>query len=378
MVRLLPAILVATVAVGLAAPAGAVAPPGGPASTARPPLESGPLADVRALLPDAFKVHQTAHYVILSDAGRSFAQRQGEHLERAFHQFHRFCERLGVTPLPPRHKLVVVAFGDREAYRRFARLHDGVADAVLAGYYAPTSDRVVLYDVQSNPSVRQARTRLDEMRTDLRALDRQIRAAEVAGLPERAKALRGMKEQYEGHLGQQEQRVSAFMVQAAAATVIHEAVHQLMYHSGVQSPRVQYPIWVNEGLATSFETEHPHGSFGPDREYEPRRAEFRALRAAGRLMRLRDLVVLPQDADSSEQAINVIYHQSYALVTWMVRKKPEALRAYLDELRRGDSAAQGGAERWLAVFEKIFGDVDALERAWLEEESRAPRERIMP
>jgi hypothetical protein len=327
-------------------------------------VESQPAAATRAALPPGFHAYQTAHYLILSDAGRVFAQRQGEHLERAHHQFARFCARLGLEPGPQRHKLVVAAFRDREAYRRFAQRHDGVADAALAGYYAPVHDRVVLYDVQSNPSVQQAQGKLNEMRLDLRSLEQRIRAAEATGLTDEVQSLRGMKRDYQEHLGRQEERVGRFMAQTATATVIHEAIHQLLFHSGIQRSDIEYPMWISEGLASAFETDTPAGSFGPDRDYQPRRSEFRRLLQQGALRPLEDLITVAQETHMDHDCMGVIYHQSYALVCWLVRERPEALRRYLELLRR-EGPAGAGPRRWRHAFVEAFGEVEAVEAEWL-------------
>ena len=62
-----------------------------------------------------------------------------------------------------------------------------------------------------------------------------------------------------------------------------------------------------------------------------------------------------------------MYLQSYALVTWMCRFRQTELRRYL-ELMREEPDGDPTPARHRALFEEAFGDVAALERAWLRHE----------
>src|SRR5690606_19572627 len=76
-------------------------------SASRPlPRESAAYRQSRELLPARFVEHETPRFILLSDAETQWTRTQAGHLERAWHQFHRFARRLDMRPLPPRHKLV--------------------------------------------------------------------------------------------------------------------------------------------------------------------------------------------------------------------------------------------------------------------------------
>jgi hypothetical protein len=322
------------------------------------------------VLPPKFAAYETRRYVVLSDASPGWTGTQAQILERTHHQFHRFCNRLGLEPAPLRHKLVAVAFEDRRAYQRFAVERDDVTNPALSGYYAPRFDRVVFYHVESNPSVVEARDQLQRMKGEVRELGRQARTARGS----EAEALRQVHARYQHHLHEQERRVQRFSVQTTGATTIHEACHQLMFHTGVQSSSVQYPLWICEGLATTFESDAPEGAFGPDHEYAPRRRAFAALMDVGPLLPLRELVTLctlpPNDPDRT----HIVYSQSYALLSWMSRFRRDELRAYLETMRSQPPGRPSRATH-LQIFERCFGDVDALERAWTKHEQTLPANR---
>jgi hypothetical protein len=157
---------------------------------------------------------------------------------------------------------------------------------------------------------------------------------------------------------EREQRLNQLARQQTISVTVHEAIHQLMFHTHVQVPRVQQPLWLSEGLATTFETDAPKSPFGPAREYEPRRQRFWNLLDNDQLLPLRDLLL-------SRTSGNAVYSQCYALVTWMCRYRRRELRNYL---RRLNAQPPGtvSAETQLAIFKESFGDIERLEKRWLQ------------
>lgn len=328
------------------------------------PPTSPAYEEARSHLPDRFLELQTRRFIVLSDADRQWTRRQAQRLERTHHQFQRFARRLGLDPLPLRHKLVCVLFADREDYQQFARTQDEVADPWIAGYYSPMHDRVVFYQGEANPSVVEARAKLRQMRTEMDSLAREADHATQQGHHEQAEVLRQQQHRYRDHLRHEGERVDAFADQVSTATTVHETTHQLLFHTRIQSPRIQYPIWISEGLATSFETDDTGGAFGPDHDYPPRRDGFSELLRSDDLIDLRDLVTWTRLAPTDEQIIHIVYQQSYALLTWMNRYRRTELRHYL-ELMLSEPPGPISTDRYREIFQQAFGDIDRLQRAWL-------------
>ncbi|MHC4709810.1 MAG: DUF1570 domain-containing protein [Planctomycetota bacterium] len=269
----------------------------------------------RKLLPDRFAEYETRRFVVLCDGKPGWSRQQGQLLERTYHQFQRYTRRIGIEPEPLRYKLVCVLFQEYDDYRQFAKAHDDVTAEWISGYYSPKHDRIVFYNIETNPEYAWARP----------ANDRGSDAAVARGR---------LNEDYEA---------------AAIATTIHEAIHQLTFHTKVQSAQIQNPLWISEGLATAFETDKPNVAFGPDREYPMRREQFERLLDDGEMIPLRELVAYTEMPNNQDDTIAAVYHESYALVTWLSRFRSTELRKYLESLRQERPGRPTPQTRRLAV-----------------------------
>ncbi|MCP3904723.1 MAG: DUF1570 domain-containing protein [Planctomycetes bacterium] len=338
---------------------------------ARPPAKhSSELVAARAQLDASFVLYETRHFAILSDADEGWTRTQGDRLERTHDRFIRFANNLQLRPLPIDHKLVAVVFDDRADFVAFARADGNAADGRLAGYYSPAKDRLVFYHVESDENVASARRQLEDMQAEITAAVRASRRARRVGQREEARRLAEEADARINHLDEQERELNHFAIQRSISVTVHEAIHQLMFHTAVQSPYVQHPLWLTEGLATAFETDRTRSRFGPGQEFAPRRQRFYYLLDTGRLMPLRELVTADADRFLTKPGlVDAVYHQGYALVTWMARDRRPQLRDYLRALNALPSGVPKPATQ-LAVFERIFGDVDRVEEDWLRFEMR--------
>ena len=334
------------------------------------PRESESLRLAQEALPRQFRTHETRRFIVLSDADPQWTRQQAERLERAHHQFHRFARRHGLEPLPLEHKLVCILFEHYEEYRQFAIGHDEVADPWIAGYYAPADDRIVFYNVESNPDLLRARTKLSQLEQDMNDIIGEADRAEKSGDSARAETLRHNAAQYHDHMQIERERLESFARQVMTATTVHEAVHQIAFHTRVQSPYVHYPLWISEGMATAFETDTPGQAFGPNHDYPPRRNTFEELLGRQQLLPVAELVQLTDLNGAPSWYVRAVYHQSYALFSWMNRFRAEELRTYLRRMREQPPGRQS-RERHLQIFTECFGDPERLERAWLRHEKQS-------
>ncbi len=280
-----------------------------------PTRDSDALREARALVGPDFRAYESGRYVVLSDADRIWTLAQLDRLERIADQFNAYVDDLDLRPDPLRHKLVGVLFEDRRHYMEFARNHDRVRATWNCGYYSPAADRLVLYHGEA--------------------------AADA----------------------------DEFSVERTVATTIHEAIHQLHYHTGLQNKHVQYPLWSGEGIATNFESTTSRTPFGPAHEFSPRARRFEELLRADRLLPLKELVTLDQIPDPSRETVAVVYNQSYALVRWLTARRARELRDYLTRMR-GEPPGRPDPRRHLQLFTAAFGNLDRLERAWLTDERK--------
>lgn len=326
----------------------------------------------RSQLPAHFGEHETRRFLVISDADSNWTLLQAERLERAHHQFMRFAEQLGLNPLPLRHKLVCVLFQNQQDYLEFAATHDGVNARWIGGYYAPSHDRIVFYNVESGASVNQARHQIGAMKDEIDSLRQRAAEAHRAGDRRLVTQIDEHLRRYERHLREQRERLASFTADTIIATTLHEAVHQLAFHSLIQHPHVPYPLWISEGLATVFETNRPNQAFGPAYEHVARRETFSTLLRDNRLIPLRELITVTDRDALGKEPVAAIYHQSYALVIWMHRFRRDELSEYL-RLMRGTSPRPLSNGEHIGLFESTFGNIDRLEHAWLRHEHASLR-----
>ncbi|MFM9956718.1 MAG: DUF1570 domain-containing protein [Phycisphaerales bacterium] len=303
-------------------------------------------------------------FLIVSDAEAAWTQNRAALLQRASHQFKRFADRLGFRLEPSEQPLVVVLVNDHDRYAEFARRHDAVDAGWVAGYYASLSNRVVFYNDETGPMAAQAGERLREFddlvsrAKDMASDARRERRPEVAATLEKRAAEMAAKVKHERH------RVTSATRVNGQAKAVHEAVHLLAFNWGLQARDREYPFWLTEGLATNFETEKPGNAFGPEHEFEPRRRDFERLRQDGRLLPVEVLVQLMAVPGDDEEMADVMYAQSWSLFRYLFRYERASLCEYFRDIL-GQPAGRMGPKRHLELFRARFGDVDALERAWL-------------
>jgi hypothetical protein len=281
----------------------------------------------------------------------------GRWVERTCEEFERFARQCDLRPLPLQHKLVCVLFQEHEEYQAFARHHDGMSNPAFTGYYSPRNDRVVF----------SLNTGAMKKPRDSRSNDRASGGPgkDVLGFESQPRGENGAK----SHEGACDHSCDSNhdLASASAAKCVHETIHQLMFHTRIMSPDTQYPLWICEGLSTAFETNSPDAPFGPDHDFEPRRRVFHQLLERGELIQLRDLVTLTSLSGRDANDTRAVYHQGYALVTWLCRNHRDSLRNYLHAMRR-EPAGRLASSRHLELFEQAFGNVADVERAWLDAE----------
>jgi hypothetical protein len=290
-------------------------------------------ASLREVVGPGCEIIETKHYVIATQAGRAYSQWCGTLFERLRSGFLDYWKRAKL-PLEPREgPLPIIILGSREQFADYAR-RDGAAAVIgAAGYYSARTNRVVLYDLTAEAG---------------------------NGRPLGAAASR--------------QEITARLqgAQGSIATVVHEAVHQLAFNSGLQVRYADNPMWISEGLAMYFETPDLRSSSGwrgigrvnparllPFRESLPTRPADSLLKLVRDDERFRNLEQAP-----------AAYAESWALVHYLATNRREELAAYLKQLgarRRLDFDEP--AER-VSHFEDAFGDLTDVDRQMLKHVAR--------
>ncbi|HVZ94215.1 MAG TPA: DUF1570 domain-containing protein [Phycisphaerales bacterium] len=284
------------------------------------------------LLGPTFTRLDTEHFVVLSDCERSWTQARAHLLERAYHQFTRMTERLGMPARAPDHKLLCVLINDYEAYKSFARSRDNVTAPWVAGYYASYSNRAVFYNDATSP-------RFEKARGDGTILPAQAR------------------------------QLDAQAMEVTISKTLHEATHLIAFNRGLQSRAHQAPFWITEGLAACFESVTPNQAFGPDHAVERREKEFDDVVREQRLIPLSALVAMNNAPPDDDETASVMYAESYALFRYLYRYKRAALAGYFRDLLEAAPGLNSPAKH-TRMFEARFGDAASVEKAFLRAWSR--------
>ena len=319
----------------------------------RLPADSVAVEELRGQLGNEFIRHDTAHFVILSDCDRSWTAARGQVLERTRTQFYRVSAKMGTSVVPHRHKLVCILFHDQDKYRAFSRARDGVRADWVAGYYSTLSNRIAFYNEASGAGYAAANAELDDHRSRVRRLRDESAAFARGGDADAAARAKASADELERRIKSAERSLRAQAAADSTRKTVHECIHLLAYNTGLQRPGAVYPLWVSEGLATSFETDQANEAFGPDRAATSNRGDvFDEMAADGSLIESGELVSTV-DAPESAEAAERFYSQSYVLFRRLFGSDPEAVGRYVEALGEGTARTR---EELAALFMAHFGD----------------------
>ena len=269
-------------------------------------------------LPEGFRAHDTAHYLIMYNTSRAYAQWSGALFERLHRAFFNYWEglNLALQDAPP---LVAVVLRDKPSYVQYSRGELGDATEAIIGYYSLKTNRITTYDLTGIEELGLAGGRINSLKHINRLLSQP--AAE-----------------------------------RTVATVIHEATHQLAFNSGLQTRFADNPLWLSEGLAIYFESPDLNSQRGwrqvgslnrvrlqQLRGYLPRRPENSLASLITSDARFRQ----PRQADDA-------YAEAWALCYYLIRSRPEQFAQYLRQIGSKPVLAEDGAERRLQQFQQAF------------------------
>jgi len=260
-----------------------------------------------------FTVTQTEHYLILASSSEDYAQFCGKMLEKVHSEYLKFMEGIGFSVKSPSRRLPVLIFAAVSEFEAYAeKLHPEISFADTPGFYTVRDNLVLLQDLTRDRSLRTS----SAIRRSLSEQPLQV------------------------------------------ATIIHEAVHQLAFNTGVQVRMADNPVWFSEGLSLCFEQPSlrtPLLWTRPNLVNARHHAEFtRLTEDAAVPIPLSDLIRKDTLFQQSETA-TAAYAESWALVTWLVRERPEQLRKWIEQLSHQRPLEPVTGEERLAMFVEVFG-----------------------
>lgn len=279
-----------------------------------------------AELPQGFEVYQTAHYVILYDTSRAYAQWCGALFERLYMAFHNYWTRRGLKLHEPPFPLCAIVFADEKNYLKYSRPVLGDAADSMIGYYHLMTNRMVMFDLTG--------------RAGQRGVSRAATVAAINDSLSQGESLR------------------------TVATIIHEATHQIAFNCGMHTRLSDTPLWLCEGVAIYFETpdlSSSKGWRGIGAVNQPRVAQWRDYvrrRPADSLARLIEDDRRFRDARQSLDA----YAEAWLLTYFLINQRSKAYLDYVTLVSAKPPLIEDGPEQRRAEFERHFGPIDKLDR----------------
>jgi len=278
---------------------------------------------IMADLPKGFEVHQTAHYMIVYDTSRAYAQWCGALFERLYTAFRNTWSHQGFQMADPEFRLVAVIFSEKSAYVKYSQKDLGDAAESIFGYYNMESNRMVMYDL----------------------------AGVAMNLPGRTVGIT---------------QINQFLASPNAlgtiSTIVHEATHQIAFNSGLHQRLSDCPKWFSEGIAMYCETPDlgkSKGWAGIGVVNRARLAQFWQYQQQRPADSLKTLISSDDRLVDTKQAVDA-YAESWALTYYLIHKHPKPYVAYLTALSRKQPLEVDEKSTRVAEFERQFGPLDKL------------------
>ena len=290
---------------------------------------------------DRFDLHESDNFVMLHDTTSHRAAARVALLE---HTYDRFFEAFKTFDgLRPVHRpLVCVVFAKRHDFVTYARRVDWLDMSWSGGYYSARTNRMALYDARRAGNEPENQTQPQS--------DGQKKAADDGQRPTVL-------------LSSTDEAGASASPPLNVGAITHEAAHQLAFNSGLQRGGVMYPLWLSEGLACAFETNHAGQPFGIERINRTRLFELRRAMRGDGLIPLRRFITMTRPPTDDAQKLNAVYAQAWALFRFLFEHDREALSDYMRDLARERRGHRTRIEL-RREFTRAFGAIDELARKW--------------
>ncbi len=222
----------------------------------------------------------------------------------------------------PDFPLRVVVYATRAEFVAYSSRQVKHIPSSLVGCYSPRTNRCALYNIQlpSHPSTSHPST--------------------------------GSAEDYATNWSETE------------ATIVHEAIHQLAYNSGIHERLNMDPLWFIEGLACMFEQPSVYDPEQQSATLVSRMDAVRRQRLQAVINQPKTLVACLQSLSESdelfERQIEMAYDLSWALTFYLAERMPDELREYASVLADRPFGEYPSVERGRDFRRAFGGDLSLL------------------
>ena len=286
------------------------------------PFTSAELAtDLLQQVPAGFEITETEHYVVCSNSASEYVEFLGKLLEVVFDQYFLFMADQKIEVTEPAFRLPIVIFASSSEFQTFsAKQHPEISFADTPGYYSVTDNQTLLLDLTGDRSIRSAST----IRRRLAEKPLQV------------------------------------------ATVVHEAVHQLAFNSGLQVRMADNPLWISEGLAMYFETTSSRSSLLWNRPglVNPRhQPAFMKLVEVNQVSGGMNTLIESDSAFLNAAEMPAAYAKAWALTHYLVREEKTGMQQFLRNVSQRKPMVGLTAEERTQEFLTAFGKLpDEMEQ----------------
>ncbi len=286
-----------------------------------PLTSSESVIDLVSQVSDEFEITETEHYILCSNSATEYVEFSGKLLESVFDQYYRFMGELKVVVNEPARKLPIVIFANPSDFQVFAKKqHPEISFEDTPGYFSVSDNQTLLLDLTGDRSIRSA--------TSIR------------------------------------KRLAEKPLQVA--TVVHEAVHQLAFNSGLQVRMADNPLWLSEGLAMYFESGVSRSSLLLSRPglVNPRHhPTFMKLVQDNRISGGLKSLIESDTAIQNVEEMPLAYAKAWALTHYLFREEQIGMQKYLQGIATRKPMVGLTAEQRTQEFQDAFGKLpDEMER----------------
>ena len=259
-------------------------------------------------------------FIVVYTTSRPFANWYGTLLQKLHEQYVSHWNKLGVKLTAPEVPLVAIMLSNEEMFRQYAQQAGVKLSKEQCAYYHKLTNRIVLYDISGQQAFREGMQRNAATSRDIQEFLRQ---------PNNIK------------------------------NVIHEAVHQVGFNTGMHPRLALIPVWLCEGLAVFHEvpdTRNKIGwTLGPHINRERLNQLNRYLNKTHRESPIRNMIK-NDDLFRGEKTALDNYALAWGLTFYFVKKRPKELAAYLAILQTKTPESDDTEDIRVKEFESCFGD----------------------
>lgn len=344
----------------------------------RLPINDAASTRMLADMGPGFNIYRSCHYRICYNTDELFAEITAERLETLYKHFLIYFEDRHFEPAPLTDRLEVVLFNSREAFEAAAERFSPEM-ALSSGFFANETGRSYFFDSLSENDYEfyKLREKIGRMREENERFRGQVlenrdeRVAYVVREEDGTERRMGRSEMLaeldrrDQMLNHQAQELVQMYREQNIRVAIHEGTHQLAYQTGIHNKYIRNPLWLVEGLAMYFEAPEWGEWPGPGKVNGSRLEQFvKNIRSAAPV-RLERLIHSDELFKLGGHGATDAYAGAWSLFFYLTNRQHERLFDYIYNLSlKSALAGDYTAEQRRTDFEKYFGRIEEVERAW--------------